>query len=272
MEGSESWRFKPRTRDRYPAPYNYFGLPNGITDFKKLNDFVLATEIFCVNYESPATLDSLPKRIEYAHQDFSYFIPLIFLDPGHGGQDSGAYYAGIKESTINLSIAKMVKQDLLNLGYRVVMSREDDKDVSLLDRSKMANEIDAKTKIFVSIHNNAAPSSSSVNGIETYYYQYYPEYPPEINQEKHNDPVRLEESRKLAEYIQNEMVVNTGAKNRGVFRNTFAVLRESKMPAILLEGGFMTNPTELSKLITPSYQRKLANGIVTGIQKYFGRI
>ena len=113
------------------------------------------------------------------------------------------------------------------------------------------------------------PSNATVTGIETYYYEYNPDYPPVINEEMHNDPTRILESAELAVAIQDALVDNTGAADRGVRKNTFAVLRETAIPAVLLELGYMSSPTELAKLTTASYQTTLAKSITVGIVAYF---
>lgn len=110
---------------------------------------------------------------------------------------------------------------------------------------------------------------TQVNGIVTYYYEYDSDHPTKINKKMHNDPNRLEKSRLLSEAIQKSLITNTGAVNMGVDRNTFAVLRETAAPATLVELGFMTNYNEFQKIINPSYQQKLADGIVNGTNQYF---
>ena len=192
---------------------------------------------------------------------------IVYLDPGHGGRDSGAYYGGIREETLNLKISNLIKAGMEELGYEVIMSRTKDIYIDLLERARDANNKDPD--IFVSVHNNAMPNDSRVNGIMTYYYKYYPEWQPVINPEMHNDPNRIEQSRQLADAIQKSLIAATGARDLGLRRNTFAVLRETKMPAVLLELGFMSNPTELSKLNTTSYQTTLANAVVKGIHNHF---
>ena len=192
---------------------------------------------------------------------------IVYLDPGHGGRDSGAYYGGIREETLNLKISNLIKAGMEELGYEVIMSRTKDIYIDLLERARDANNKDPD--IFVSVHNNAMPNDSRVNGIMTYYYKYYPEWQPVINPEMHNDPTRIEQSRQLADAIQKSLIAATGARDLGLRRNTFAVLRETKMPAVLLELGFMSNPTELSKLNTTSYQTTLANAVVKGIHNHF---
>ncbi|MFL2123161.1 N-acetylmuramoyl-L-alanine amidase, partial [Marinilactibacillus psychrotolerans] len=192
---------------------------------------------------------------------------IIFLDAGHGGTDSGASYDGVREKDLNLKVTRKVKANLESLGYNVLMTRETDKSLGLLERSIAANASGAD--IFISIHHNAMPGNSLASGIETYYYQYNSNYPSKINQEFHNDPTRILESTKLAIDIQNSLINSTGANNRGVKASSFSVVRETAIPAVLLELGYMTSPTELAKLNTNSYQDILANAITKGIDSYF---
>ena len=192
----------------------------------------------------------------------------VFIDVGHGGSDSGANYYGVKEKDLNLQIAKRVDKHLKALGFKVILSRTSDVFIDhKTDRSKMANESGAD--IFISLHNNAMPGNSYVNGIETFWYEYDPDYQPAINKSMHNDPNRLLKSQQLANAVQNALISATGAFDRGVQRDTFAVLRETSLPAILVEFGFMSNQTELNKLKTASYQETLAKALANGVAKYF---
>lgn len=200
---------------------------------------------------------------------------LIYLDPGHGGWDSGASFSGIHEKTINLKVALKVKAILEAKGYNVAMTRTSDVSVSgtknlsteLLARAAMANA--ANADIFVSIHHNSAGYASSIKGIETFYYGYYAGWEPEINQSMHLDPERLANSVTLANKIHSSLINSTNAYDRGIFDETFAVLRETAMPAVLLELGFMSNATELAKLATDSYQNILAQAVANGIIHYY---
>ena len=192
----------------------------------------------------------------------------VFLDPGHGGSDPGAIGGGYREADLNLAVAKKVQILLLNRGYKVYMSRTNDTTVALLDRSRMANNLEPD--IFVSIHHNSTGSgATSSYGIESYYYQYFPDYPPKINVDMHNNPERISKSVTLANLIQENMVDYTGAYDRGTYGETFSVIRESAMPATLLELGYINNSSERQKLVTDSYQNKLARAIADGIHEYF---
>ncbi|MED1672588.1 N-acetylmuramoyl-L-alanine amidase, partial [Pallidibacillus thermolactis] len=194
-------------------------------------------------------------------------VRTVFIDPGHGGSDPGAVAGGYKEKDINLSVAKKVQSILKQRGYDVIMSRSDDTTVGLYDRPQMANNL-SNVDIFVSIHSNAN-GNSSVNGIESYYYKYKPEYPPTINENMHNNPQRIERSVTLTQLIHNKMLSYTNANNRGTNGASFVVVRETRIPATLLELGYITNASERSKLVTASYQEKLAKAIADGIEEYF---
>lgn len=195
----------------------------------------------------------------------------VYIDPGHGGVDSGASYGGVYEKNLALSVANKLKENLIQLGYQVLMTRTADYNVDFkTERSKMANQSNAD--LFISIHFNATGSKVTGTGIETYWYQYDSEYQPKINAAMHNDPTRLAESEILANQVQASLISGTGAVNRGVRRETFAVLRETAIPAILVELGFMDNPSDLQKIKQDSYQTKLANALVQGIDNWYGAV
>ena len=208
-----------------------------------------------------------PKKIGSASRgNYDVLNKVIYLDAGHGGYDPGASYFGISEKSLTLAIQSRVKAKLEAEGYQVVTTRTSDTYVDLTDRSRAANA--SESDIFVSIHINAS-GSSAAQGIETYYYQPYAEYPSRINAAYHANPTRLSMSDTLANAIQSSLINATGAQNQGVKRRTFAVLRETTAPAVLLELGFLSNPQEAARLNTSAYQETLANAIVAGIKRYY---
>ena len=208
-----------------------------------------------------------PKKIGSASRgNYDVLNKVVYLDAGHGGYDPGASYFGISEKSLTLAIQSRVKAKLESEGYQVVTTRTSDTYVDLTDRSRAANA--SESDIFVSIHINAS-GSSAAQGIETYYYQPYAEYPSRINATYHANPTRLSMSDTLANAIQSSLINATGAQNQGVKRQTFAVLRETTAPAVLLELGFLSNPQEAARLNTSSYQETLANAIVAGIKSYY---
>lgn len=170
---------------------------------------------------------------------------VVYIDPGHGGSDPGASGNGIIEKELNLQLAIKVRDKLRSQDVEVVMSREDDVYVSLQERAMQANSVTPDA--FVSIHNNSFDGSSA-NGIETFYTK------------------SIDKS--LADGIQSRLIANTNAANRGVKLGKLYVTRKTTMPAVLVEGGFMTNPTEAEKLKTDSYQEAIANAIVDGTMNY----
>ncbi|HFI0852628.1 TPA: GBS Bsp-like repeat-containing protein [Streptococcus suis] len=196
----------------------------------------------------------------------------IYIDPGHGGVDPGATYGGIQEKNLAMSVANKLKSNLIQMGYQVLMTRTGDYNVDFrTERSRMANQSNAD--LFISLHFNATGlGATKTSGIETYWYQYDPEYQPKINKDKHNDPTRLAESEILAKQVQSSLISETRAVNRGVRRETFAVLRETAIPAILVELGFMDNPTELQTIKQDAYHAKLAKALAKGIDNWYGAV
>jgi uncharacterized protein YjdB len=192
----------------------------------------------------------------------------VFLDPGHGGSDPGAVAGGIKEAYLNLAVAQKVQSLLLSRGYSVYMSRIGDTNVELIDRSKMANSLNPD--IFVSIHTNSTGSSSTTaTGIEDFYYQIDPNNPSKINADMATNPDRMVKSVKLASLIQEKVIAYTNAVNRGADGADFSVLRETAVPATLIEIGFINNASDRQKLVSDSYQNILAQAIADGIDQYF---
>lgn len=181
---------------------------------------------------------------------------VILIDPGHGGEDEGTKSLSkpvYSEKSFNLITAKFVSSYLKQLGYQTVLTRTDDTFVSLKGRFEGANNL--KPTLFVSVHYNAA-SSPEANGVEVFYYR------------AEDNPSRTQESKKLAQSVLTEVLGSTGAKSRKVKHGDYAVIRETNMPAILIEGGFLSNEEELAKIKDPNYLKKVAWGIAQGIDKY----
>ena len=193
----------------------------------------------------------------------------IFLDPGHGGRDSGAFYYNVAEKDLNMQIYRKLRAKLEELGYKVLTSRDSDVYVDFItERSRMVNK--TNSDIFISIHFNATGSAySKASGIQTYSYSDEPDYPSKINKNWHNHPDRISESKRLAAAIHSSLLAETGAKDAGQLERSFAVLRETAKPAVLLELGYMDNFTESQQISDSRYQDKLVSGIVKGIQKYY---
>ena len=178
--------------------------------------------------------------------------PIIMLDAGHGGQDEGAKVHSFKEKKITLATALYTKKFLEQMGYRVILTRGKDIAMSLPRRVAIANK--TRSAVFVSIHFNASKNTDA-KGIEIFYYD-------------SKDSDRAKQSRKLANYILHYVIDQTEANSRGVKVGNFHVIRETQMPAVLLEGGFVTNFQECSNLRKREYLEHLAKGVAQGIDKY----
>ncbi len=173
-------------------------------------------------------------------------LALMCIDPGHGGDDSGAAYNDVKEKDVNLNIALRAKPLIEAMGYQVLMTRSTDKTVSLQERCDIANN--AGALIFVSIHNNAYLTTSE--GTETYCYY------------------DSEEGRRLATFVHQEVVKRIKLEDRGVKEAGFYVLKNTDMTSALVEGAFLTNPAEAKLLKDPKFRQKIAEGIAAGINDY----
>ncbi len=176
----------------------------------------------------------------------------VFIDAGHGGDpryggDPGACANGLEERHLTLAIALKVQRILQGQGIEVVMSRTTDKLLELREISSLANNSGADA--FASIHINSATTTAAY-GIETFYY-----------------PNRMD-SKPLADSVQKQLISSTGAYDRGVKTADFHVVRETKMPSILAECGFISNKSEAIKMSTNAYQELLASGIANGINNY----
>ena len=182
--------------------------------------------------------------------------PTIVLDPGHGGTDRGARSKApfCEEKRICLQTARLVKKYLDQLGYHVVMTRNTDAFVPLARRVEIASQ--AGSAAFVSIHYNSSRNPVA-QGIEVFFF------------DSKEEKVRAGSSKKLADAVLPRLIRRTQAQSRGVKRGNFYVIRETAMPAILIEGGFISNPTERSLLKSRDYQEKVARGIADGIDQYF---
>ena len=209
-------------------------------------------------------VQELPKGFEKGR-----YTKTIFLDSGHGGRDSGAYYYGIAEKDLNLQVSRKLRKRLEELGYTVLTSRNSDVDVDFVtERSRMVNKTNAD--FFISIHFNATGNDTTLNlGIQTYSYKEDAGYPSKINQYWHNNPDRISESNRLAADLHSSLLTETGARDAGLLQATFAVLRETAKPAVLLELGYMDNSEENQRIRSEQYQDKLVEGIIKGIQKYY---
>lgn len=182
---------------------------------------------------------------------------VVVIDAGHGGMDPGAVYGGVKEKDLNFDIAKRLNSLLKANNIKVYMTRTDDYYVSLYSRSNLANRVNAD--LFISIHNNAGYSRYSGSSS-----LYFPSY-WNVN--------RKLSGRTFAAIVQSELTSTLQSKNIGIIpRPRLSVLRNTKMPAVIAEIGFMTNWSEMQKLKSSSYRQKAAEALMNAIIKTLGRM
>lgn len=178
--------------------------------------------------------------------------PLIYVDAGHGGKDEGCARDGIQEKEVNLAIALLVRDQLEEMGYEVMMAREEDVYVSKEDRVIEANE--ARADLYISIHQNATEEETDANGMEVWY--------------AGTDTQR--DNKRLAQLISQQTTKSTGASERELRGDAdFHVTGSTTMPACLIETGFLSNKAERELLADETYQQQIAAGIVRGIDYYF---
>lgn len=185
--------------------------------------------------------------------------PTVVIDAGHGGIDRGAKANApfCEEKRVCLQTARLMKKYLDQLGYHVVMTRDTDAFISLPRRVEIATASGAT--IFVSIHFNSARNVTA-HGIEVFFHE---------NKEQHTRGVL---SKKLASAILAPLIRRTSAQSRGIKKGNFYVIRETSMPAVIVEGGFISNSKERTQLKLVEYQEKIARGIVEGIDSYFKKM
>ena len=168
----------------------------------------------------------------------------VVIDAGHGGYDRGGIpRQRIAEKEMTLDVAQRLKRVLTADGYRVVMTRESDVFVPLGTRVAIANSY--RKAIFVCIHFNSA-TRVGADGIETYFYG--------------------RDSLPLASAVHYFVARGAPSPNRGVRRRGYYVLRKTRVPAVLVECGFLTNPTEAAYILRSSYRQKLAEEIAAGVR------
>ncbi|WP_375471660.1 N-acetylmuramoyl-L-alanine amidase [uncultured Nostoc sp.] len=175
----------------------------------------------------------------------------IVLDPGHGGKETGASGpTGYLEKDVNLVVSKLLRDELVKEGATVVMTREDDKEVSLVERQAIISR--EEPAIAISIHHNSLPDdgdAEKIKGFAAFWYQ----------PQAHN----------LAMFLHNYVVKKLGKPSYGVFWDNLALTRPTAAPSVLLELGFMSNPDEFEQIVNPEVQKKTANAIAQGITEWF---
>ena len=179
---------------------------------------------------------------------------LVVIDPGHGGPDPGAIgIGGIRETDVVLEVSKIVEKLLSEKGVKVSLTRKSEVDLDLPPRVSFANNADAD--IFVSIHANASRGKRrDINGLETFYFRGW-------------------RGRLLAKRIQKQILrVSPGSPDRGIKQGRFYVIKNTMMPAVLVEIGFLTGRLDARRLEQPSHRKRIAFAIAKGILEYLSKV
>jgi N-acetylmuramoyl-L-alanine amidase len=195
---------------------------------------------------------------------------VVVLDPGHGGQDSGAMCGGLLEKDLTLDVARRIDRLLDSEGIATLMTRLGDTYVSLADRAAFANRV--RNCIFVSIHFNE-DNQPVASGVETYYAahqitagSFLASWLPFLWRPLSDSP--NPESQSLAGFIQEALVARTRAMDRGPQAGQFFVIANVTSPAVLIEGGFLTNKEDISKLASEDYRDQIAAAVADGVLRY----
>ncbi|KGF97563.1 N-acetylmuramoyl-L-alanine amidase [Prochlorococcus marinus str. MIT 9302] len=178
----------------------------------------------------------------------------VVLDPGHGGTDPGAIgIGGIRETDVVLEVSKIVEKLLSENGVKVRLTRENEVNLDLPPRVSFANKINAD--IFISIHANASRGKRrDINGLETFYYRGW-------------------RGRLLAKGIQKQILrVSPGSPDRGVKQGRFYVIKNTRMPAVLVEIGFLTGRLDARRLDKKLHRKRIAYAIAKGILEYLSKV
>jgi N-acetylmuramoyl-L-alanine amidase len=174
-----------------------------------------------------------------------YNFRTVIIDPGHGGHDKGGQWGRVYEKHLALDTSIRLEAHLKKMGYNTILTRRSDYFVSLPGRMQMANK--TRNAIFISIHYNYT-WKQQVSGIETFY---------------HNQP-----SHQLAKDVHKGVMSRVKVNDRGVKYARYYVIRNTQMPAVLVEGGFVSNSNERSRMKTAWFRDAIARGIADGVQRY----
>jgi N-acetylmuramoyl-L-alanine amidase len=201
-------------------------------------------------------------------------LKTIVLDPGHGGKDTGKVNARLKveEKDLALDTALRLKKRLEKDGYRVALTREDDRLPELTERATVARQ--EKADLFLSLHYNSVENDvERVTGVEVYtmtpQHQLSADQKPDDQVDVFNDGNRTDHwNALLGDLVHRQLLRELKVSDRGFKRARWAVLRLAPCPAVLIEGGYLSQDAEAGKIATPAYRQKIAEAIADGVQAY----
>jgi N-acetylmuramoyl-L-alanine amidase len=207
----------------------------------------MSLQFFYLNFpmKSLIRLFSLAATLAFGATVQAANFRTVVIDPGHGGHDNGGQWGRVYEKHLALDTATRLENQLKRMGYQTVMTRRSDYFITLPQRVAIANKY--RNAIFVSIHYNYT-WKEQVSGLETFYYN--------------------NAGQKLAQYVQSSLVRKTRTVDRNAKFARFYVIRNTKLPGILVEGGFVSNETERTRMKSAYFRESIASGIAEGIQRY----
>ncbi|SEJ85113.1 N-acetylmuramoyl-L-alanine amidase [Deinococcus reticulitermitis] len=173
---------------------------------------------------------------------------LVVLDPGHGGEDAGVIGYAV-EKDVTLRLAQQIRRDLTRAGVQVIMTRDGDQRLTVLERVRLAI---SPANLFLSLHTDAAQDAAQ-QGISAYV-------------AAHDVSPQRKVSRAFATRLLDDISRNTGVPSRGIKEIEYTVLTKAKVPAVLLNVGFATNAADGSRLTNPAEQQRLSASVVRAIQ------
>jgi N-acetylmuramoyl-L-alanine amidase len=200
----------------------------------------------------------------------NHALPTIVVDAGHGGGDGGAFSNGLREKDLTLDTALRLERHLRAHGFPVVMTRRDDRFLELFERAQIANGI--RRALFVSIHFNDS-STGTGEGVETFYAEQKAPFSDDgwslagMFGDKRDVGV-LDTGEEFARTVQASLVGHLGAIDRGAKPRQLAVVRLTRCPAVLVEGGFLNNINDARKVSREDYRERLAAAIADGVAAY----
>ena len=271
----------------YLPTESFFGIIQNLSDFSSIkykNNVIRFTSI-------SADKKIVKKNVDLRSEKEKWEFKTIVIDAGHGGKDPGAVgYRGTKEKDIALDVAKRLEKKLSkNMNVKIIMTRDEDVFLRLSERTKIANE--SNGNLFISIHTNAAEDRRA-SGFETFLIG------PNKNEAavrvaaRENAVLELEgttgkkltnedliqatiaqsafasKSEQFASMVQKEIKKRVQSRDRGVKQAGFYVLMGASMPNVLVELGFISNPSEEKKLRSPQYRDQLATAIYRAVEQY----
>ena len=205
-------------------------------------------------------------------------LRVIVIDAGHGGQDTGTQNKSFKldEKVFALDVSNRLRTLLVKQGYKVVMTRTDDRFIALPQRAEIANK--AGADLFISIHFNAVSGAPAVKGSETYVMT--PQYQRSTGSAKRDpgdnvaNPGNLNDpwNALLGYHMHSQVLAKLGSADRGLKRARFAVLRMVNSPGVLIEAGYLSNNDEAKKIATAAYRQSLAEALAQGVRGYANAI